>query len=321
MSEAITNAGATGAAEQPAVPTESARIAAATALIGAPAGEPTPPEAAQKTEAKPPAPKAAPLADAIKEMRQKREQAAQEQQRRASYETDNERLRQELDLAKGSQHFEDDPVGYAQSRGWSKEQQLMFGQALLYDLAPDKADPNFRVKMFEDKQKRDSAAKEAAEREAREHHEQAAKHQEITQFAQALEAGVMSFEAGSYPESEAWFGDDVETYLQSLFATAQNIATTATQRGQVADLSPAAIAAALEAETARRMGVRDQRRTAHVPQGAPQQRAAQPAAGAEQSTLETTSTRNMSGSGTPLPPARTERERLERAKAVAFKSR
>lgn len=260
------------------------------------------------------------MRDAIEAMRAKREKAAQEQSRAAQLERDLAQARAEAQQLKTKSSFEDDPVGYAQARGWTKDQQLMFGQALLYDLAPDKADPNFRVKMFEDKQKRQKAADEAAAQEQQKAQEAAAARQEISRFAQVLEAGVASFDAGSYPASEDEYGDNVEGYLQAMFRTAVKMADEATKANTIADLSPQAIAAKLEADTVAVEVARQKRRSQRTP---PKQSAtAQPSAPvAKLSDIDTTSTQDLGGSGAPLPPARTESERKQRALAILFPSR
>lgn len=306
------NAAASGTPEQRAA-----------ALIPGPQSQPTPPAPEPSDPvAKPPVePKPAPLKDAIEQMRLKREKQAQEQSRAAQLERELQAARQEAQQLKTKSSFEDDPVGYAQARGWTKEQQLMFGQALLYDLAPDKADPNFRVKMFEDKQKRQKAADEQAAQEQQKAQEAAAARQEITRFAQVLEAGVATFEAGSYPESEAEYGDNVEGYLQAMFRTAVKMADEATKAQLIADLSPQAIAAKLEADTAALVAAREKRRAMR---NTPKQSApgnAPKAPVAQLSDIDTTSTQDLGGSGTPLPPARTEAERKQRALAVLFPSR
>lgn len=310
MTQDITPAAASGTPEQRAAALIPGPQMAAPVEPAKPADEPITP---------PPAPQPG-MRDAIEAMRAKREKQAQEQTRAAQLERELAQARSEAQQLKTKSTFEDDPVGYAQARGWTKDQQLMFGQALLYDLAPDKADPNFRVKMFEDKQKREKAAQEKADREQATAQEQAAARQEVQRFAQVLETGVASFEAGSYPASEDEYGDNVEGYLQAMFRTAVKMADEATKANQIADLSPQAIAAKLEADTVAYEAARAKRRAMRTP---PKQNApADPAAvDAKQSVIDTTSTQDLSGSGAPMPPARTEAERKQRALAVLFPSR
>lgn len=324
MSDIITNAGAagTGAAgvvvtQDTQVPTPEQRIAAATAAMGGPA-----PSVPAQQEARAPAPEKPDvqpsMAELIRAQREARQKAHQAEQHRGSLEQELRAAREELARAKADrQAFEDDPVGFAKARGWSKEQQLLYGQSLLYDLAPEKADPEFRIKMFEDRQAREKAAQEREAKEAQEKAQQEAVQRQVQEFYEETAAAVRSFEAGSYPESEAWFGDDANSYIQSLMATAKNVATRATREGRVADLTAPALAAVLEAETARRMAARDERKQKRSPQGAA---APVPPAGGMQA-VETMSTRNMTGSGAPQPPATSDKERIQRAIAAGFRNR
>lgn len=268
---------------------------------------------------KPEAPEPSGMRSAIEQMRQKREEAQREQQREAHYISENRRLQAELDSFKKHQSFEDDPQGYAESRGWTPEQMLMYGKSLLYGVAPDKADPEFRFKMFEEKQKREAARKEATQREQAETAQRESARQEMVRFAQSLEQGVMSFDAGSYPESEAWYGDNVEGYLRDLMQTAMKVADEATRNRQVADLSPQSLAKALEAETAARLGGYTKRKSPRTPSPAPTEAPPQraPAPVAVQSDIDTFNPRDISsGAGAPQAPARTDAERIQRAAAT-----
>lgn len=332
MSEAITNAGAAGtdgatvvqvSPDQLKVPTPEERIARAAALIPGIPGEAPAPEPKQEApkafSATPPKQDAPALADIIRSQREARQAAQAEAQKRSTLEQELHATRAELARARADREaFEEDPVGYAKARKWTQEQQLLYGQSLLYDLAPDKADPEFRIRMFEVKQKRKEAeqAKEAETAAVRA--QQEAAQRQVQDFYQDTVAAVRTFDAGSFPESEAWFGEDVDTYVQSLMATARNVAARANQEGRVADLSPAALARTLEAETARRLAARDSRKQARQAPRA-QAVAAQPAGGTQ--SADTMSTRNMTGSGSPRPPATDERERIRRAAEVAFKTR
>lgn len=277
------------------------------------------PAAQQATEEKKPGL----LAEGLKEMRARREREAAETQRKAQYETENQKLKSELERYKASSQFEDDPIGYARSRGWDKSQQITFAKALMYDLAPDQADPDFRIRMFEMKQEREkkAQAQEAEERKQRETVE--ASHQEIRQYAEAMEAAVMSFDAGSYPDSEAWYGDSVEDYLGDMFKTANKLAKDASKKGILADLSPQAVAKQLEADVSTRFSrrqSREQPRQPEVKAQVTQQKPATPAPDAVQS-VDTASTKDMSGGGVPQSPARTDKERIQRAIAAGWGGR
>lgn len=326
MSDVITTAGAASPEAASPVPTEAQRLAAAAALMGgsdaSPRVDPTPTPAAP-APATPEEPEPS-LKELIRQSREARQRAQQEQTRSRTLEQELKAAREEAAKAKSDRlEFEADPVGFAKARGWTPEQQLLYGKSLLFDLAPEKADPDFRIKMFEDRQKREEAKKEREAREAEEKAQQEAVQAQIQEFYADTVAAARSFEAGSYPESEAWFGDDLDSYMQSMMATAKNLAARATAEGRVADLTPAALASALEAETARRMAARDarkQKRTA--PQGTPAANAAPvnaPAGGTQ--SAETLSTRNLMGAGTPAPAAMDEKTRIQRAIQAGFRNK
>jgi hypothetical protein len=320
-------AAVSGTAGQLAVPSPEQRVQSAVAIMGAagpkpePTQPPTPPPVTPAEAQPAPAPA---FKDAVAKMREEREKRAREQAQEAQYVQENRQLKAQLEAMQSGPSFEDDPVGYAQARKWSREQQLMFGQALLYDLAPDKADPNFRIKMFEDKQRREEArkAQEAEEAKTREQHLTA--RQEFQRYTASMEEAVMAFDAGSYPESEAWYGDDAAGYLRDMLTTASKIADEATRAGTIADLSPQAVAAKLEADMAAKAAARDKRRTARQPSpqaGQPVQRPVQSGLDAEQSVIDTTSSKTLSGGGAPLPPATSDKDRIQRAIAAGFRNR
>lgn len=325
-------AGAPGTS-QPATNPPSARVAEAERIARAASMLPTaapaaptilteppvvPPETKTADAPKPPSP----FKDAIAEMRAKREKEAAEAQRRSSFEQENAKLKQELEAVKKASAFEDDPIAFAKARGWSREEQLNYGKALIYDLAPDQADPNFRVKMFEQKQAREAKEKTAREQQERQEADRKAAEQEFRTWTEGLEAAVMNFDAGSYPESEAWYGNDVEGYFSAVVQTAMRMAQKATKEGRAADLTPGAIASELEADIARRAAERDKRRSQRQPSTGTQQSTTAPTVGAEaEQSLDGFSSKDMSGSGTPLPPARSESERVQRAIAAAFPKR
>lgn len=317
MSDIITNAGAAGPdAAGAGLPTPEQRVAAATAAM---TGQKPPAPAAPAPEApKPPEPA---LADVIRAQREARQAAQAEAQKRGSLEQELHATRAELARAKADrQAFEDDPVGFAKSRGWTKDQQLLYGQSLLYDLAPDKADPEFRIQMFEDRQKREQAQRAKDAQTAQEKAAQERQVAQVQEFYEDIATAVRTFEAGSYPDSEDWFGNDADSYMKSLMATAQNLAASATRAGQVADLTPRALAAALEAETARRMAARDERKQKRIP-AAPARDAAPVTPAGGMQAAETMSTRNLNGAGNPQPPAMSDKERIQRAINAGFRSR
>lgn len=258
------------------------------------------------------------LADILREDRESRASKNKEAQANATAAAEAKQLREELTKLKGSKSFEDDPVGYMKSHSISPERQILIGQSLLYDLAPEKAPPDLRFKLFEAKTQRDNEAREIAQREADAKAQVAAVERNIEAFANALSAATRSFAEGTYPESESWFiaADgkvDHDNYMKSLMATANNIGLASQRTGQAADLSPANIAKTLEVEVARRMAIRDAKRSAAS--GKKIETVTTPAVG----NGTTTSNRGLNNGGTPTKPAMTEAERIKRAAAVVFR--
>lgn len=134
--------------------------------------------------------------------------------------------------------------------------------------------------------------------------------QRLQSYQAVIEAAVQTWD-GVYPESQAWFGQNHDEYTQSLMHTANNMAEAARARGEVADLSPKAVAAVLERDIASR--------AARIRGGKPTQQSAMasgqtPAAGGKQPTVLSTKGQGAS----PTPKATTEDERLKRAMEVVF---
>lgn len=209
-----------------------------------------------------------------------------------------------------------DPIGFAQAHGLSEAEMALVGQAYLYHLVPDKAPQDLRFKLLEAKQARELKARDAQrEQEAQQAAAERAT-QQVQGYTAVLGAAVETWEgsgAHPFPESRAWFGGNHEEYAESLVHTARNAAEDARARGEVADLSPKAIADLLERDLASR--------TARI-RGAgskPTQQSAiaAPAAGGKQPAV--LSTKGQGGS--PMPKATTEEERLKRAMEVVFGSR
>jgi len=256
-----------------------------------------------------------PLSRLIKSQREEREarvrherDASDAKAQLAEARAENEKLKQTTDPMS-------DPVGWARTHNMTKDQQALFGASLLYDTVPDKAPPDLRFKLFEAKNLRETQAAEVARRQAADTAAKSATEQQINTFVSGLGAAAKAFEAGRYPESEAWFDSDHDNYVRSLFATANNLAEAATRNGQVADLSAGNVANVLEAEMAKRQARRDAKRSgAKKPAVAPQGAAAMQAAG------ETMSTRGL-GAGAPRGPATTDEERVRRASEVAFRTK
>jgi hypothetical protein len=267
-------------------------------------------------------PKGPSLADVIRQEREAKQARAQEAARAKDLEAQLADARSEMDRLKRDSDFESDPVAYAKARGWDNEKQALMGQMLLYDLVPDKAPPDLRLRLFESKQARAERERTDAARKAQEEAAAAQSQEQYHNFVTAVQHAAGSFEDGSFPESQAWFGEDQDTYVRSLVATAVNMASAAQRDGRVADLSPASIAKTLEAEVERKMKARDdraQKRAKPVIPAIPAQQVAAPVAASGMQPTE--STKSLYGSGTPAPKAQTDAERTARAVAAAFKPR
>ena len=207
-----------------------------------------------------------------------------------------------------------DPIGYAMAHGLSEQEMALVGQAYLYHLVPVKAPPDLRYKLLEARTARERKADEAKrtqEAQVAQEREMAGR---IQQYTAVLNAAVQTWEGPEhpYPESRAWFGQGHEEYAESLVHTANNIASEAQARGEVADLSPKAVAAALEADIASRA----QRIRGTGSKPTQQSVKAQPASGVQPAVLST------KGQGaSPMPAATSEEERVKRAMDVVFGSR
>lgn len=296
--------------EAPAIPAQEDKAAPAPVLPAQEAAKPQP------------------LAELIKQTREARQAKAQEEARAKDLQSKYDELQAKMDQLQRDSDFENDPVAYAKARGWDKEKQLLMGQMLLYDLAPDKAPQDLRLRMFESKQQREK--REAEEQRKAEETQRIQQGQQETYqaFVAAIDQTAAAFEPGSYPESQAWFinpesGEvDHDTYVRSLVATAVNMANAAQRENRVADLSPASIAKTLEAEVARRMSKRDEAKAKRMVKApaAPEMPVVKQEALVAGGVQPTESTQGTYGSGAPRPQAKTDQERLNRAMAVAFRT-
>lgn len=307
-----------------AEPTEAAANAKALALLASfDAAEPDAPPAQPEPQAQAVVPQdAAPaqprvsLADTIRQAREEREGTHRLQKEHKDVSTENERLKARVAELEGVSP-EKDILGWVKARKIDRDRQSLMGQALLYDLVPDRAPPDFRVKLLENKMSRELAEREERAAEARRQEMVAQGKAQLDFYHRSLSESVRAT-PGSYPESDAWFGEDHDTRVQSLAATAKNLATVATQQGRAADLTPANVAAVLEADLAGRMKAYGQRRAA-VPKAK-----ADPSVADKGAALSTpaiaTSTKGLTG-GTARPQATTDGERARRAAEVMFGSR
>lgn len=285
---------------------------------------PAPAAPVEKAAETPPPVEKPALADLIRKQREDRVAREQAASQAKDWESKYKNLEGEIEKLRRDSDFENDPVAYAKARNWDKDKQALMGQMLLYDLVPDKAPPDLRLRLFESKQAREKREAEEQRKAEAIQHEQRGQQEQYQTFVAAVDQAAAAFEPGSYPESQAWFispetGDvDHDTYVRSLVATAVNMANAAQRENRVADLSPVSIAKTLEAEVARRMAARDgkrQKAVAAVKSPAVQQET--PGVGGTQ---PTESTKGTYGSGAPQPKAASDKDRLDRAMAVVFRT-
>lgn len=270
----------------------------------------------------PPEPKASPLAERIRADREARQARTRDQAEVSDVRKQLDEARAQIEAFKAQSGPVHDPIAWAKMQNMTRDEQALFGQALLYDLVPDKAPADQRIRLFEMKQAREARTREAADTERRNAEQAQHTQRMIANYAADIESTVETFTAGSFPDSEDWFGDDTGSYVQSLMATARNLADAANKAGQRADVSPQAVAKALEAEVAKRMKIRDERAAKRKPAMAPVE--ALPGVGKltdNKGTGETISTKGLGGAGAPRPPAMTETERIARAAEVVFGAR
>jgi type II secretory pathway pseudopilin PulG len=238
-------------------------------IFGAPAdptpevtpAPPAPADGGQKLA--PPAPqdpKAASLYDAIKAEREAKEARAKTESERESLRKRAEEAEAKVaDILKAKDQMFMDAPGYLKSLGYTDQDIALHGESIMYHLMPDKAPEGLRGRLVEAQVRRDKARQaEEAKNQARQAEEQAAQQRAEAQakmealYADQLAEVVKAAKPGTFPDSEAWFGDDHESYTKSLFNTARNLAEAADRAGAQADLSPATVAKALELALAER---------------------------------------------------------------------
>lgn len=205
------------------------------------------------------------LADLLRADREARNNKSREDNEVRGAKEELTKVKSELETLRNAPAFENDPVGYVKAKRLTPAQQIALGEALIYDLAPDKAPPDLRLRLFEQKREREDRLREDKAKEDSAHQQMDKIQRDLESFTQEMEYNARNLQSGSFPESEDWFstdsGLDHATYVQSLVATAKNLATTATNNRTRADLSFANIAKVLDTEISRRMAIRDSKRS------------------------------------------------------------
>lgn len=264
-----------------------------------------------------------PLAELIRQEREARTKASQEAALRAERDKELETLREKV---KGYESEKDDiildTIGYFKARGLEDRDLATVTEALAYHLVPEKADAAHRARMVEAQVKRDRVLrdrKDAAAARARE--EETAKREAeahlaaIRDYHNVIDSTAKSWAqeaAPPFPVSQEWFSDDHQVYVASLAATAKNLAEEAQAAGKVADLSPRNVARVLEEHLAKRVA----RTSSKVP--AQQVATEQKPAGVP--TPPTGGAPKQKPANVKPDPRTAERERIQRAAEVVFKT-
>lgn len=235
-----------------------------------------------------------------------------------------------------------DPIGHFTALGMDDRALAVLGETIMYHLVPDKAPPDHRARLVEARMNREAALREKrtateaeAAKAAAETARRAAEADEVDRYAVAVSTATKAFAkeaetaGGShpFPVSAAWFADDADNYTISLVQTAAHLAEAAQERGEVADLSPRAVARELEAtltKRAARIAAAKSGATGPKITPAAETGTAKPAALIGGVTTEQSEVDSAPPGAPPRPKGATrpsEAERLARAAAVAFKPR
>lgn len=285
--------------------------------------EPIQGEVAPQTPAAPPVPEpvveAKPiggLADKIRADREAKASAARKVEEDNTYKSKYEQAQAALARLSKSDIVAD-TIGWAEANQLTREEQAAIGETLLYGLVPDKATPEVRIKLLEARQARKEKLAEQSRAQEQERHQQAQVQQVHEQYIEALATNVESLPQGALPDSEAWFGGDQEAYVNSLYATANNLAENARAQGRVADLSFEAVAKVLESD----ISARAQRLRTRGVAAPKQEPAVVQATGKQPDEPQIVLSTKGLGGGAPRPPATTDAERMQRAMEAAFRTR
>lgn len=294
-------------------------------IFGTPEADPapTPAEGGKTPEPAPesapvPTPQATELFNAIKAERDAKEARAKTEAERESLRKRAEDAEARVqEILKAKEEMILDPVAYLKTQGYSDQDIALHGEAIMYSLMPDKAPEGLRGRLVEAQVKRDKArqAEEAKAKEAQARVEAQTRLEGM--YQEQLAVAASSTPPGTFPDSEAWFGQDKDAYVKSLYHTARNLSDAADRAGAQVDLSPQAVAKALELD----LNVRLKRVRGVSAQQAPQKQATEVAPPEQKpepslpTGKEIPATKVVANLTKPL----TDKERLDRAVAAAFK--
>jgi hypothetical protein len=253
------------------------------------------------------------LAEQIRKDREDRQARARQAEEQKTRDAELNDLRQKV-AAFSSKDIVKDAIGWAEANGLTQEEIAAVGETLLYSLVPDKADANVRIRLMEAKAARTAKLEAEAAEKARVEAERKATLDVQSNYFKSVQAAAEAVPAGTYPDSEAWFGGSQEEYTSSLIQTAMNMAETAKAAGKVANLTFDSVAAELEAHLTERYNRRKGSKPVETVKSAQA-----PVAVEKPSEQIDLSQRGLTGGGSPpRPAAKTEQERMQRAMEVLF---
>ena len=287
-----------------------------------------PPPATPPAEVTPPAAPApdqatASLAEQIRADREARAARAAREAEEADYKAKLTAAEAKIaELSKTGDVARRDIVAHLTALGFTEKDLATAGETIMYHLVPDQAPQDVRIRALEarmDRERREAEeaekrrAQEAEKRRAQEAEQEAERLR--TEYVTALRTAAESAATAGLINSAAWFADNHDDYTESLLRTAQNLASSAQAAGKVADLSPANVAAVLEKHLSERAArIKTTGAAAPVPATAPAKSLGAPAP------LPQAPTPAPSAPSAPTQKPLTDRERLARAVAVAFKN-
>lgn len=220
-----------------------------------PAQAPTPGSAPPADTATTPSLDLKSIQDLIKADREAQDKASKDAAERETWRTRAEQAEkklQEFEKAKANAIL--DPAGYLRKTlGYSDKELALTSEGIMFTLLPDKADPGHRARLIEAQMMRDREAQAAKEEETKTVQSKSAVAAEEarvkeleTRYSAHLKQSVAAFKPGTYPASQAWFGQDHDKYTEMLFSTARDMHDAAQRAGGQADLTPASVAKVVE---------------------------------------------------------------------------
>lgn len=195
------------------------------------------------------------IQDLIKADREAQEKASKDATEREGWRSRAEQAEkklQEFEKAKANAIL--DPASYLRKTlGYTDKELALTSEGIMFTLLPDKADPGHRARLVEAQMMRDREMQAVKEEEAKTTQSKSAQEAEAARvkelenrYTAHLKQNVAAFKPGTYPASQAWFGQDHDKYTEMLFSTARDMHDAAQRAGGQADLTPASVAKVVE---------------------------------------------------------------------------